>query len=294
MSNKTRTTLIVLLILVFLTGIGIMVYPIASTLYMDSVRSEVHTQYSSEIAVQDSSHLDNIRASAQAYNQRLFAGELSILTPEENGYYQEMIIPGVTDTMGYISIPRLNIELPIYHGVGNDSLSAGCGHMPQSSLPVGGANTHAVISAHTGMANAKMFSDLPLLKPGDRFQLEVLGETLTYEIQSETDIQTVLPHEVQVIRIRPGEDLCTLVTCVPFGVNSHRLLVTGHRIPTPEDSESAAASIHPVADDSKDSLWAQEYWYSVRQGLIIIAIIIVPFGVYLILHKFRRNKKQLT
>lgn len=288
MTKKKRTALIILLIVILLIGISIMAYPIVSTMYMERVQSKVHTQYTDQISVQDSSLLDQIRESAYAYNQRLFAGEISIMTPEENGYYQEMIIPGVNGAMGYINIPRLHIELPIYHGVGNDSLSTGCGHMPQSSLPVGGENTYAVISAHTGMASSKMFTDLPMLEPGDQFQLEVLGETLTYEIQSDADIQTVLPHEVQAIRIRPGEDLCTLVTCVPFGVNTHRLLVTGHRISTPADISVPDNSMESVETDHP-SIWIQEYWHTVRQCLIMIAITLLPLGIYLVIRK--KHKK---
>lgn len=287
MTRKRRTALIILLIVILLIGISIMAYPIVSTMYMERVQSKVHTQYTDQIAVQDTSLLDQIRESAHIYNQRLFTGEISIMTPEENGYYQEMTIPGVS-AMGYIKIPRLHIELPIYHGVGNDSLSSGCGHMPQSSLPVGGENTHAVISAHTGMASSKMFTDLPLLEPGDWFQLEVMDETLTYEIQSDADLQTVLPNEVQAIRIRPGEDLCTLVTCVPFGVNSHRLLVTGHRIPTPAEVPVPDISMESV-ETAPPSIWIQEYWHTVRQCLIMIATMLFPLGCYIVIQKIHQK-----
>ena len=290
--KQKRIVLILPILFLFLSGICIMAYPILSTAYMDSVRSEVHTQYVDQISVQDTSQLDAIRASAVEYNRRLFSGELSLLTPEENGYYEEMIIPDVTNVMGYVTIPRLAVELPIFHGVGNDALSTGCGHMPQSSLPVGGASTHAVISAHTGMANSKMFTDLPLMQPGDLFQLDVLGETLTYQILSDDDIQTVLPQEVSKIRIRPGEDLCTLVTCTPFGVNTHRLLVTGHRIPTPvipEDTAVAPDSMEsPV--EAQESLWVQEYWHSVGMGLLIIGACMLPMAGYTLFHKLHRKK----
>jgi len=133
------------------------------------------------------------------------------------------------------SIPKINVSLPVYHGIGTDALNIGAGHMPQSSLPVGGANTHAVISAHTGMASSPMFTDLELLVPGDTFQITVLGETLTYMIQSEADIRTVLPQQIDYVQIKENEDLVTLVTCTPYGVNSHRLLVRGIRI-KPEES----------------------------------------------------------
>lgn len=262
------------ILLMLLLGIGIMVYPIISSQYMETVRSQIQTQYKEQISVSNSDQLDSIREAARAYNIKLASGELSLLEPTENGYFDQLIIPGGTDVMAYVHIPKIHVDLPVYHGVGDDALSSGCGHMPQSSLPVGGESTHAVISAHTGMANSAMFSDLPLLEPGDIFQVEVLGDTLTYEIQSQDDIRTVLPVEVRAVQIKNGEDLCTLVTCVPFGVNTHRLLVTGHRIPTAEKVESNEnqESVQPKA---KTSVWQDEYWKSIRIGLFLILPILL-------------------
>ena len=264
-------------ILLLLLGIGIMVYPMVSSVYMETVRSGIQTQYQQQMADSNEDQLTEIRESAKAYNIRLASGELSLLEPTENGYFEQMLVPGMTDVMAYIHIPKIHVDLPIYHGVGNDALSSGCGHMPQSSLPIGGESTHAVISAHTGMASSSMFSDLPLLAPGDIFQLDVLGDTLTYEIQSETDIQTVLPVDVRAVQIKSGEDLCTLVTCIPFGVNTHRLLVTGHRIPTPEKAESQEDTVN-IKPDTNASVWQDEYWKSIQIGVLLILLILLTSG----------------
>ncbi len=262
------------LCLLTLLGIGLMAYPWLSSAYMNRVRSEILTEYQAQIASSNHEQLDEIRKSAITYNSQLSRGEMSLLEPEENGYFEQLVVPNTSNVMAYIHIPKIHVDLPIYHGVGTDSLNAGCGHMPQSSLPIGGESTHSVLSAHTGMANSAMFSDLPILAPGDIFQIEVLGEILTYEIQSPADIQTVLPVEVQAIQIKNGQDLCTLVTCVPFGINSHRLLVTGHRIQPPEIIQENLEDL-PVIDEETDSVWLSEYKSALVMGTIIIVLMIL-------------------
>ncbi len=290
LSSKVQIVLAIFsVILLLLLGIGIMVYPMVSSMYMETVRSGIQTQYQQQMADSNEDQLSKIREAAKAYNFRLASGELSLLEPTENGYFDQMLVPGMTDVMAYIHIPKIHVDLPVYHGVGNDALFSGCGHMPQSSLPVGGESTHAVISAHTGMASSSMFSDLPLLVPGDIFQLDVLGETLTYEIQSEADIQTVLPVEVRAIQIKNGEDLCTLVTCVPFGINTHRLLVTGHRIPTPEKAEAQEDTL-TAAPEANTSVWQDEYWKSIQIGVLLILVILLIAGTVGAFFYLRKKK----
>ena len=293
MTKKIRILVIIALILAFFLGIGIMFYPLISTRYMDTVRSEIHTQYQQELTARPDQELDLILQNARDFNVRLFQDPSFRLQSEENGYYQQMLVPGIPDIMGYITIPRLNINLPILHGVDTDALSSGCGHMPQTSLPVGGSSTHAVLSAHTGMANAKMFSDLPLLRPGDLWQIETLGQILTYEIQSDADIQTVLPHQVQTIHIQEGDDLCTLVTCVPFGVNTHRLLVTGHRIPTPTDDETPDGQMPIIQVHHPESVWELEYRHSFLLGIKIVGIVfLIAIITYFLIIKIRKYRNR--
>ena len=161
--------------------------------------------------------------------------------------------------MGYVEIPKIQVNLPIYHGTDAEVLDRGVGHLLGSSLPVGGKNTHTILSGHSGMASQKMFTDLEQLVPGDVFYLNVLGETMAYQV---TEINTVLPYQTDLLGIVPGEDLCTLVTCTPYGINTHRLLVRGSRIPYEEAAvmEEETASVEPAA-----STWEAKY----LQGLLV-------------------------
>lgn len=227
---------IALPVLVSIIGLLIATYPIWSEAYLKKVRSQVESQYHEIVNSQDETEILRLFDEAREYNEKLARGEIDLLDPGASGYFDILTVPG-TKVMAYVSIPRLGIELPVYHGVGADALDKGCGHMAQSSFPIGGATTHSIISAHTGMASSPMFSDLEQMVPGDIFQIRVLNMTLTYQVQSQADIRVVLPDEITSISFPAGEDLVTLVTCTPFGVNSHRLLVTGHRIENPPEEE---------------------------------------------------------
>ena len=160
------------------------------------------------------------------------------MTDEERKEYESLLNVGGNGIMGYISIPDIDVELPIYHGTDNAVLTIGAGHLEGSSLPVGGTGTHAVITGHRGLPRAKLFTDLPKISEGSIFQITVLNKTLTYEVDQ---ILTVLPDEVESLEIDPQQDYVTLVTCTPYGINSHRLLVRGHRIDNPESVVSAEA-----------------------------------------------------
>lgn len=252
-----------------LIGIGVTAYPIVSASYSEKVRSEIHTEYEEVMQVLDTAVLEEAKEKAEVYNDGFFHGEIDPLTPKENGYYDFLNVAG-NGIMGYVHIPKIHVNLPIYHGIGEDALSRGAGHLPQSSLPVGGANTHAVISAHSGMAASPMFSDLPLLKEGDTFTLEILGESLTYEVDK---IQTVLPVDIESIRIESGEDLCTLVTCTPYGINTHRLLVRGHRIETPQETVIQMDMVEPL-ELEQASIWREEYYRSLIKGTILGGIVV--------------------
>lgn len=291
MKTKTKVILIVVLLLLgLLFGVGAMVYPLIAARYSETVRSEVHTEYEQILAEKDDAEINAILEAAIAYNRKLYLREIAVATKEDiekSGYWDQMNIEG-SDVMCYLRIPAISLELPVYHGIGEDSLTAGCGHMPQSSLPVGGENTHAVLSAHTGMATSAMFSNLPMLKVGDIFFVDVLGETLTYEVYNIPE--PVLPHEIDLIQIQSGEDLCTLITCYPFGVNTHRFLVQGKRIPTPDQEEidKALSTLNSERDDF--SIYEAEYFSSVMTGVgIILCFCLLALLLILIL---RRKKKK--
>lgn len=208
-------------VLLALVGIGLAAYPKVADWYNQRHQSVVESEYRQELEQLPEEAITDALEAARAYNRFLATGNGA------PGKYDELLDLTGTGIMAYIEIPAIHVNLPVYHGVGEDALQRGAGHMPQSSLPVGGASTHAVISAHSGLASAQMFSALGRLQPGDRFTIRVLGLTLEYEVDS---IATVLPSETDLLAILPGEDLVTLVTCTPFGVNSHRLLVRGHRV----------------------------------------------------------------
>lgn len=182
-----------------------------------------------------------------------------------------------TGTMGYVHIPKLAVSLPIYHGTEEETLDRGVGHLIGSSLPIGGSSTHAILTGHSGLASQKMFSDLDKLEVGDTFYLEVLNEFLAYEVDQ---INTVLPHDTAYLGLEEGKDLCTLVTCTPFGVNTHRLLIRGHRIAyTPEDEESP--TIEPAeTSEPVDSTWEQEYEKGVyfAIGVVVVICLILFLG----------------
>ena len=266
---KAKQIIILALCAVLLLGgLAAVAYPMVSSWYIANHRSEVGSSYDAAVAAEQNV-LDTIRAAAVEWNRQLANGEIDPLKPEENGYTEQLVLDGV-DAMGYIEIPAISVTLPIYHGVSSTALSKGVGHMPQSSLPVGGATTHTVLSAHTGMAGNPGFSDLETLREGDVFSLHVLGEVLNYRV---TEIQTVLPAQVEHIQIQTGKDLCTLITCTPFGVNSHRLLVTGERVAAADESVETPIQ---TEEAPRESVWAQHYRQAVLAGggIILLALVL--------------------
>ena len=273
---KAKQAIILALCAVLLLGgITAVAYPMVSSWYIANHRSEVGSSYDAAVAAEQNV-LDTIRASAVEWNLQLANGEIDPLKPEENGYTEQLVLDGV-DAMGYIEIPAISVVLPIYHGVSSTALSKGVGHMPQSSLPVGGETTHTVLSAHTGMAGIPGFSDLEALREGDVFSLHVLGEVLNYRVM---EIQTVLPAQVEHIQIQHGQDLCTLITCTPFGVNSHRLLVTGERVAAADEDTPIQTEETP-----RESVWTRHYRQAVLAGggIILLALLLAIF--------IRRRKK---
>lgn len=235
MRVKAGTVLAVGLIAV---GLATALYPFASQWISQSGQQQlIYAQQ--QLAGQDA--LEQQMQLAQDYNQRLYQSSVYVRDPFEEqavqklpqDYEQQLNVLG-DGVMGYLQIPAIDLQLPIYHGVTEDVLQKGVGHLPESSLPTGGENTHCVLSAHAGLNDQKLFTDLELLELGDRFTLYILGEQLTYEVDS---IQTVLPDQLQSLSIQLGEDLVTLMTCTPYGINTHRLLVRGHRVNTRESQK---------------------------------------------------------
>lgn len=254
--------LVVALLLILLVGIGLVIYPMLSSSYMERHQSEVRTQFQEILNETPKEDLEADRAAAGRYNRELAEGTLLRYTTEDGISYEEILDVTGTGMMGYVEIPSIDVMLPIYHGTGEDSLSQGAGHMPNSSFPIGGEGTHAVISAHSAMPTARMFTDLDQLNVGDQFSIHVLDEVLVYEVDR---IVTVLPTEIEYLKIKPEGDYVTLLTCVPYGVNTHRLLVRGHRVAGELEQGSSAQSERKEV--SAKSTWQEKYWQGILTGL---------------------------
>ena len=288
--KKNKVLITLLLVVAFLFCVGIVLYPLISAWYSEQVYSEIQTQYEEVIAENDTSELDAIRDAAIAYNERLYNGEINLLDVASDGYFEELLTPGM-NIMCYVRVPCIDVRLPVYHGIGEDSLQIGAGHFPQSSLPVGGMNTHAGISAHSGMASAEMFSNLELMEIGDIFFIDVLGETLTYEVYA---IDVVVPEDISSIQIERDRDLVTLITCTPYGINTHRLLVRGERIETPEMPEDGSDETIPgTAVHDTGSVRTENYIKALGIGVGLSLLIVL---VVVIIAKVRGDKhvKQQT
>lgn len=237
-----------ILVLIFLTGVSLLVYPTFSDWWNSLHQSRAIAAYVDQVNTLDDAQYETMLEQADAYNQTLIGKEDRYnLSDSELETYNSLLDVTGTGIMGYVVIPKINVRLPIYHGTDPAVLEIAIGHIAGSSLPVGGESTHCVLSGHRGLPSAKLFTDIDQLKEGDQFMLEVLGDTLTYEVDQ---IKVVLPDELEDIEIEEGKDLCTLVTCTPYGVNTHRLLVRGHRVETVKQNHvrvvSDAVQIEPV------------------------------------------------
>ena len=219
----------ILLTLGFLIGICVLLYPAFSSYWNSKTQSRAITNYESVLENLTAEDYSATFQKAYDYNTALYASELPLLHPGTiPGYYETLRVDG-TAIIGYVKIDKIGVELPIYHGTSESVLSRGVGHLEGSSLPVGGESTHSVMSAHRGLPNAKLFTDLDRLELGDTFQIIVLDQVLTYQVDQ---VKVILPNEVEDLFIEKGMDHCTLFTCTPYGINTHRLLVRGIRIET--------------------------------------------------------------
>ena len=277
------------LVLVFLLSLGLMLYPVISNRINAKYASEIQTTYEAVIEDTDNGELLAAKEEAIRYNESITPGatdteiysQEALLAASQN--YQELLNVAGDGIIGYVQIPKISVQLPIYHGTNNDSLDRGIGHLLGSSLPVGGDSTHSILTAHSGMASQKMFSDLPQLGVGDVFYLKVLGETLAYQVDQ---INTVLPHDTTYLGIEQGEDLCTLVTCTPFGVNTHRLLVRGERI-SYEEAEVIAETTQEVV---VESTWEQHYMKGILIGICVVIILVVVALIVWLIGRKRHGK----
>ena len=227
----------IFLILALVAGLSLLLYPTVSDYWNSLHASQAVASYDQAVKSMDEGKYGELLQRAGQYNRDLFLrGSLFALTDEEREDYNSQLDIDGSGVMGYIEIPTIKVSLPIYHGTSDDVLQVAVGHLEWSSLPVGGESTHCVLSGHRGLPSAKLFTNLDQLAEGDLFVIRTLDEVLTYEVDR---ILIVLPSELQALAAEEGKDLCTLVTCTPYGVNSHRMLVRGHRV----DNQSEAVRL---------------------------------------------------
>lgn len=262
---------LILGILIMIGGILGMAYPVVGS-YLNSVNHKrVIQNYTSEIKDFSDEQTEQLLKDAEAYNEKVRSRSENITSLDEAELEEYMRTLPVSDTgmIGYIDIPKIGMTIPIYHGTSEEVLQVGVGHLAGSSLPVGGKGTHTVLTGHSGLPSSKLFTDLDRLENGDRFSIMVLNRTLTYEVDS---MEVVLPEEADRLHIEDDKDICTLVTCTPIGINTHRLLVTGHRV------ENEVAK--PVVKEQVEDIEEQDD--STNKAFVVFWILIVIIGIGLI------------
>lgn len=272
MKNKVRSFFLLLGVLLVLGGGCVVAYPCISNWFSEYEAEETILNYRATVKNEDAASISDMRKDAEKYNRLLKSDE-----GVSEADYEDML--AVTDSIGFLEIPKLDIYLPIYHGVEEHSLRRGVGHMPQTSLPVGGKSTHCVLSGHTGLPTAKIFTNLDQMEAGDMFFIHVLDEILAYKVDQ---ILTVLPEDTKDIQIVEGKDYVTLVTCVPYGVNSHRLLVRGERT----EYNPETISLRSSEEETEE----KRIPFNMMTGGTAAIIIILLIFIFVIVRRNHREK----
>ena len=244
MKKKKGNFTTFILVLILLTGLSLLLYPSVSNYWNSLHQTKAIAKYAEDVVNLDNDTYDQLWQDAASYNQSLLTrSNPYLLSDEQKAEYDRLLDVSGLGVMGYIEIPSIDCSLPIYHGTEESVLQIAVGHLEWSSLPVGGESTHCVLSGHRGLPSAKLFTNLDKLQAGDIFMLRVLDEVLTYEVDQ---ILIVEPQETGALRIEEGKDYCTLVTCTPYGINTHRLLVRGHRIDNIEEAKTVRVTADAI------------------------------------------------
>ena len=276
--KKNGLTLILLLIL--LIGAGLIAYPSFANWWNSFHQSRAVASYAETVANMNTEEYERIISKSQAYNRKLSrSGILWTLDEDEEKEYKEQLDIGTSGIMGYIDIPKIDVMLPIYHGIDESILQVAVGHIPGTSLPVGGKGSHCVVSGHRGLPSARLFTDIDKLVGGDSFTITVLNKTLTYEVDQ---IRTVLPTDLSDLQIEKGKDYVTLVTCTPYGINTHRLLVRGHRIENADGDASVIA----------DALQIEPIYIAPFIAVPILILLIIGMFIMTGMRTRRRREKR--
>lgn len=267
---KKGTFTNIILVLMLIIGLSLLLYPSFSNYWNFKHQSRAISAYTEQLANIDDEQYEHIWKDAIAYNQAMAGRPVSyVLNEEHMTLYNSLLNLTGDGVMGYIEIPSINCMLPIYHTTEEVVLQVAVGHLDWTSLPTGGESTHCALSGHRGLPSARLFTDLDKLREGDVFKLYILDELLTYEVDR---IKIVEPHVTEDLLIEEGKDLCTLVTCTPYGINSHRLLVRGHRVENEED-----VVVHRV---TSDALRVEPILIAILLFIPILMIELVLVGIY--------------
>ena len=293
--EKTMTknrVITVILVLVLITGLGVLVYPFVSNMLHDRKQDEIITEYDEKLENLDQEERNAMLAEVREYNESLL-GNVVLTDPfdpaameKQNEEYDSILNVDGNGVMAYLEIPRIDLYEAVYHGTSDEVLARGVGHLMNTSLPVGGEGTHAVLSGHTGLPEAELFTNLEQVEEGDIFYIHVLGETLAYEVDQ---IKVVEPSDTSDLLIEQGKDYVTLVTCTPYGINSHRLLVRGHRVPYTEELRDAGDA--QAAEGVDGESWKEVYGRALLEGVLIALAIL---GIFLVVMRKRLRRKKLN
>lgn len=279
-SGRVSGVRVLLVILLMLIGLGILLYPTISNLWNERLHQKMIGTYEEEVIKLTDEQKNKLLEEAREYNAQHTHNVIMDAFDEENEYvlthpYDTMLAIDDTGMMCYLEIPKIESKMVVYHGISAKVLEKGVGHIEGTSLPVGGKSTHTVMSAHRGLPSAKLFTDLDQMVVGDQFYIHVLDEHLAYEVDQ---INVVLPEEVSLLDIVPDEDLATLITCTPYGVNTHRMLVRGHRVP------------YVPPEESTKTLW--ERMSELKFAIVTLLVVLLIADILFIVFRLRKRKKK--
>jgi sortase A len=273
-----RRIKLVLILLLLLTGIAMLLYPTVAQWWNARHQSQIIENYTDTVSTLEQERLDTLWEEATDYNDTHPVETLMLEEGEDQTYRETLDVTG-TGVMGYLTIPKIHVNLPIYHGTEESVLQVGIGHLSGTSLPVGGKGTHCVLSGHRGLPSSRLLTDLSQMEIGDLFTLEVLGRTLTYQV---VEILTVDPSDTESLYPVPGEDLCTLVTCTPYGINSQRLLVRGSRVEDETETQTVTET------ETGTATWPQP------MAVIAVILILILVLIFVGIRRIRRRRQHET
>lgn len=265
----------IVFILIFIVGLSVMLYPFVSNYWNSRTQSKAVASYNEAVQSMTEEDYGRLFEEAEEYNNALRDLDSPYLNFDQLEGYEDILDITGTGIMGYVTIEKIDVELPIYHGTSEGVLQVAAGHVEGSSLPIGGIGTHSVLSAHRGLPSAKLFTNLDDLEEGDTFKVTVLNRTMTYQVDQ---IRIVIPQQIEELRVDPDKDYCTLLTCTPYGINTHRLLVRGVRISETEENRYVSADAYLVNP-------------SIAALVIAIIILFAALLILLILQRLSWKKK---